>query len=122
MMKSDAPAAIASAKPRGNHQFSPAWIGVGEVARTLAWPSRFSCATGSSIQVQIVRRKPLDAACGFGRIERLVEVDHQRDVGAEQGAHAADDAFVIGGIAVAALDLDADKTLVERAPQTLSRP
>jgi hypothetical protein len=63
--------------------------------------------------VQIVGRKPFDAARGFSRIERLVEVDHQRDVGTEQGAHTADHAFIIGGVAIAALDLDAEKSLVE---------
>ena len=61
--------------------------------------------------MQIVGRKAGDAARGFRRIERLVEVDHQRDVGAEQGAYALDHAFVIGGVAVAALDLDAAKAL-----------
>ena len=69
--------------------------------------------------VQIVRREPLDAARRFGRIERLVEVDHQRDVRAEQAAHTAHHALVIPGVAVATLDLDADKALVEGAAQIL---
>ena len=119
MMKSLAPAAIASAKPRGNHQFSPAWIGVGDVSRTSAWPEQVFLRHRLLDPVQIIGREPLDAARGFGGIERLVEVDHQRDVGAEQGAHALDHALVIGGIAVAALDLDAAKALIQRAAQVL---
>ena len=67
--------------------------------------------------VQIVRREPLDAAGCLRRIERLIEIDHQRDVGAEQSAHARNHALIIGGIAVAALDLDAAKTLIERTAQ-----
>jgi hypothetical protein len=53
-------------------------------------------------------------------IERLVEVDHQRDIWPEQGAHALDHAFVIGGVAIAALDLDAAKALLQRTAQRLS--
>jgi len=64
--------------------------------------------------VQIVGREPRNTAGGLGGIERLVEIQHQRDIRAEQGAHALDDALVVGGIAVAALDLDAAKTLIER--------
>src|SRR5260370_41293916 len=52
-------------------------------------------------------------------MERLVEIQHQRDVGTDQAAHRLDDAFVVGKIAVAALDLDAAKTLIERAEQSL---
>ena len=69
--------------------------------------------------VQVVGRKPRDAADGLGGIERLVEVDHQRDVGPDQLAHALHHALVIGGVAVAALDLDAAKALVQRALQVL---
>ncbi len=69
--------------------------------------------------VQIVGCEAGDAARGFSGIERLVEVDHQRDIRTEQGAHALDHPLVVGGIAVAALDLDAAKTLFERAAQRL---
>ena len=67
--------------------------------------------------VQIVGCKPRDPPCRFRRIERLVEVDHQRDVRAEQRADAPDHALVVCGIAVAALDLDPAKALVEGAAQ-----
>ena len=37
--------------------------------------------------VQIVGREPGNAAAGLGRIERLVEIQHQLDVGTDQIAH-----------------------------------
>ena len=117
-MKSLAPAAIASAKPRGNHQFSPACIDIGEVSRTCVALKVFGRHRLLD-PMQIVRREPGNAAAGLGRIERLVEVEHQRDVGADQGAHRLHHALVIGKIAVAALDLDAAKTLLQRAAQVL---
>ena len=64
--------------------------------------------------VQIVGRQTFDTAGRFSGIERLVEVDHQRDIGTDQVANPFDDPLVIGGVAVAALDLDAPKTLIER--------
>jgi hypothetical protein len=69
--------------------------------------------------LQIVRREPRDAPAGLRGIERLVEIQHQRDVGTDQGAHRFHHALVIGEIAVAAFDLDAAKTLIERTTQIL---
>ena len=50
--RSDAPAAIAFAMSRGNHQFSPVCTRIGEAARTRAWPWMSSAGTGSSTQVR----------------------------------------------------------------------
>src|SRR5438874_12305208 len=69
--------------------------------------------------MQIVGFEPGDTSRRFRGIERLVEVDHQRDIGTDEGTYAFDHAFVVGGIAVAALDLDAAKTLSQRAAQRL---
>ncbi len=69
--------------------------------------------------MQIVRREAFDAAACLRGIERLVEVDHQRDVGTDDAAHRLHHALVVGGIAVAALDLDAAKALIQRALQVL---
>src|SRR5215470_4287418 len=68
---------------------------------------------------EIIGRKPLNPPLGLGRIERLVEIEHQRDVGTEQLAQALDPALVIRCVAVAAFDLDALESLVEGAPQRL---
>ncbi len=112
-MKSLAPTEIASAKPRGNHQFSPAWIGIGESDPDAGVAGEIFLRDGLLDPMQVVRSKAGDAAFGLRRIERLVEVDHQGDVRPDDGAHALDYALVIGGITVAALDLDAAKALVE---------
>ncbi len=69
--------------------------------------------------MQVISSQPVNAATGLRGIERLVEIQHQRDVGTDQATHRFDDALVIGEIAVAALDLDAAKTLIERAQQVL---
>ena len=53
MARSQAPAAIALAMPRGNHQFSPVWTGTGATpVRTRRWPCRSSAGTGSSTQAR----------------------------------------------------------------------
>ena len=69
--------------------------------------------------VQVVGRQTLDTADGFSGIERLVEVDHERDIRTDEVANPADDPLVIGGVAVAALDLDAFEALIERALEVL---
>ena len=48
IMRSQAPALRACSAARGNHQFSPVWMGTGLAARTRACPCRSSAATGSS--------------------------------------------------------------------------
>src|ERR1700736_3888280 len=68
---------------------------------------------------EVIGRETLDAVPGFGGIERLVEIEHQRGVVTDQLANAFHAPLVIGGIAVAALDLDAAKALLQRAAQRL---
>src|ERR1051325_3825232 len=64
--------------------------------------------------MQIVRGKPGDTADSFGRIERLIEIDHESNIRPDQLANALDHPIVIGDVTVAALDLDAAKSPVER--------
>src|SRR6202034_4952913 len=76
-------AAMAFAIPRGDHQFSPVWMGTGRTAsRTTRWPCRSSTPTGSSTQLRSNSfSREVD---GAGCCLRLIEVDHQPALRSDQ--------------------------------------
>ena len=64
--------------------------------------------------VQIELGKARDAPARLDRIERLIVVDHQGDLGADRLPHPGDDRRITGEIAVAYLDLDGAKSRFDR--------
>jgi hypothetical protein len=63
--------------------------------------------------VDVVRGDRGDTACRLGRIERLVVVDHEGNVGPDELAHRLGSGRVARDIAVAELDLDGAEAAVE---------
>src|SRR4030081_2352778 len=64
--------------------------------------------------VQVKLRKTGNASARFDRVERLIKIDHQRDIRADRLPDGADDCNIVHQIAVAYFDLDRTESTRDR--------